>query len=58
MEKPSGIFTVLVPDLDEAYHVALMTSAAPSIARETAARGPATELARFSLRAGSEGGEA
>jgi len=58
VEKPSGIFTVLVPDLDEADHVTLMTSAAPSIARETTVRGPATELARFSLRPGSEGGEA
>jgi hypothetical protein len=56
VEKPSGIFTVLVPDLDEADHVALMSSAAPSIAPEMAARGPATELARFSLRPGSEGG--
>jgi hypothetical protein len=58
VEKPSGVFTVLVPDLEEADHIALMTSAAPSIQRETAARGPATELARFSLRSGSEGGEA
>jgi hypothetical protein len=58
VDKPSGIFTVLVPDLEEADHVALMSSAAPGIAPEMAARGPATELARFSLRPGSEGGEA
>lgn len=58
VEKPSGIFTVLVPDLEEADHVTLMSSSAPGIAPEMAARGPATELARFSLRPGSEGGEA
>jgi hypothetical protein len=45
VEKPSGIFTVLVPDLEEADHVTLMSSTAP-------------ELARFSLRADSEGGDA
>jgi hypothetical protein len=58
VEKPSGIFTVLVPDLDEADHVTLMSSAAPGTAPEVATRGPATEFARFSLRRSSEGGEA
>ena len=58
MEMPSGIFTVLVPDLEEADHVTLMSSAALGIAPEVAARGPATEVARFPLRSGSEGGEA
>jgi hypothetical protein len=57
VERPSGTFTVLVPDIDEADHVALMSSAAPGIAPEMADRGPATELARFSLQPRSEGGE-
>lgn len=60
LEKPSGIFVVLIPDLDEADHVALLSSAAPSaprVAPEGAAldpMGPATELARFSLRPDDE----
>jgi hypothetical protein len=58
VETPSGIFTVLVPDLDEADHVALMSSTTTARGREAAAGGPATELARFSLRFASEGGGA
>jgi hypothetical protein len=57
---------VVVPDLDEADYVALLSSGAPSAATrdaspEAAARapaGPATEFARFSLRPEHEGGEA
>ena len=64
IENPSGIFTVLVPDLDEADHVALLSSGAASAAArgmtpEAAARapaGPATEFARFSLRPDPGGG--
>jgi hypothetical protein len=55
VENPSGTFSVLVPDLDEADHVALISSAAPDMAPE-AARGSATELARFSLRPPSSEG--
>jgi hypothetical protein len=50
VEKPSGAFAVLVPDLDEADHVALMGSTAPGMALAATGRGPASELARFSLR--------
>jgi hypothetical protein len=58
VEQPSGAFTVLIPDIDEADHVALMSSAERGKAPEMVARSPATELARFSLRSVSEGGEA
>jgi hypothetical protein len=54
VEKPSGIFTVVVPDLDEADHVALIGSAEPGAARRQA--GPTAEIARFSLRHTNEGG--
>ena len=53
VEKPSGSFSVVVPDLEEADHVALLSSRAPSA--HAPAR-PATEFARFSLRSGREGG--
>jgi hypothetical protein len=66
VEKVSGSFSVVVPDLDEADYVALLSSGAPSatardVSPEAAARapaGPATEFARFSLRPEHEGGEA
>ncbi len=66
VEKASGSFVVVVPDLANADHVALMSSGAPSaavrgVSPEAAARtptGPATEFVRFSLRSNSEGGEA
>ena len=66
VEKPSGSFSVVVPDLNEAEHVALLSSGAPSAAArgmtpEAAARapsGPATEFARFSLRPDRGGGGA
>jgi hypothetical protein len=62
VEEASGIFVVVVPELEEADHVALMSSGAPSsaAARGVApeAAGPATEFARFSLRAEREGGRA
>ncbi len=66
VEKASGSFVVVVPDLANADHVALMSSGASSagvrgVSPEEAARtpaGPATEFARFSLRSNSEGGEA
>jgi hypothetical protein len=64
VEKPTGIFSVAVPDLEGADHVALLSSGAPSAAArgmspEAAARapaGPATEFARFSLRPDDERG--
>jgi hypothetical protein len=52
VEKVSGSFVVVVPELEEADHVSLMSSAAPS----AAARAPANEFARFSLRPEREGG--
>lgn len=62
----SGSFTVVVPDLSEADHVALLSSGAPTAAArgmtpEAAARapsGPATEFARFPLRPDRGGGGA
>ncbi|MFB4318408.1 hypothetical protein [Actinomadura sp. 21ATH] len=50
-ERPEGVFVVVVPDLDEADHVAL-TSAAPGTA---AAAGP-VELVRVDLGGGTDGG--
>jgi hypothetical protein len=66
VEKSSGLFVVVVPDLAGADHVALMSSGAPGAAArgvspEAASRapaGPAAEFARFSLRSDSEGGRA
>jgi hypothetical protein len=66
VEESSGIFVVVVPDLEEADHVALMSSGAPGAAArgvspEAASRapaGPAAEFARFSLRSDSEGARA
>jgi hypothetical protein len=64
LERSSGSFSVVVPDLDGADHVALFSSGAPSAAargmtREAASRapsGPAIEFARFSLRPDHGGG--
>jgi hypothetical protein len=64
VEKPTGSFSAVIPDLEEADHVALLSSGAPSaaargVSAEAAARapaGPATEFARFSLRPDHEGG--
>jgi hypothetical protein len=64
LEKSSGSFSVVVPDLAEADHVALLSSGAPSadargMTPEAASRapsGPAIEFARFSLRPDYGGG--
>jgi hypothetical protein len=66
VEKPTGSFSVVVPDFEEADHVALLSSGAPSastrgISPEMAARtpaGPAIEFARFSFRPDRERGGA
>jgi hypothetical protein len=66
VEKPTGSFSAVIPDLEEADHVALLSSGAPSAAArgvspEAAARapaGPATEFAQFSLRPDHGGGGA
>lgn len=66
VEQPSGSFAVVIPDLEEADHVALLSSGAPGagvrgVSPEAAARapaGPAVEFARFSLRPDHEGGRA
>ena len=66
VENPMGSFSVVIPDLEEADHVALLSSGAPSAAArgvspEAAARapaGPASEFARFSLRPDHGGGGA
>ncbi len=66
VDEPSGIFVVVVPDLSEADHVALLSSGAPTAAArgmtpEAAARapsGPATEFVRFPLRPDRGGGRA
>jgi hypothetical protein len=58
VERRSGTFTLLVPQIDGSDHVALMRSAATDMAGERAAGGPATEVARFSLQPGREGGGA
>lgn len=60
VEKPSGMFVVVIPEFEEADHVALMSSGAPGAATRGASpeaaagtpAGPAAELARFSLRSG------
>lgn len=70
VERPSGVFAVLVPDLDRSDHVAVMSSAgdeaiaadayeakleeAPDPGRGTTA----VEIARFPLRGGGGGSEA
>ncbi|WP_171163536.1 hypothetical protein [Streptomyces sp. I05A-00742] len=52
VEEPRGAFAVLVPDLGDADHIALVSSPltpGPSIA-------PATEVARFTLGPGADEG--
>jgi hypothetical protein len=51
-DRSSGIFSVLVPDLEGADYVALMSSVALSATGERTADRHATELARFPLRPG------
>lgn len=47
IEQPKGVFTVLVPDIPEADHVAIVSS--PVAARQTIDR-PAETLTRLALR--------
>jgi hypothetical protein len=53
IERPSGTFVVVVPDLDEADHLALTSSGAPEHAQ---LRGAAVEILRVPLGRQDEGG--
>ncbi|MFE6049258.1 hypothetical protein ACFQ6N_00705 [Kitasatospora sp. NPDC056446] len=51
---PKGAFAVLVPDIEAADYVALVSS--PLGAGTSAARAPAVDVARFALRGGPDDG--
>lgn len=53
VERPSGVFTLLVPDLDGADHVAVVSNAPGQLGVRADEAGP-TELVRVSLSAGEE----
>jgi hypothetical protein len=53
LEHPSGVFTLLVPDLDGADHVAVLSNS-PGQAGVRAADVEPTELVRVDLTAGEE----
>ena len=54
VKDPSGIFTILIPDITEAVEVALFSSPLEEDKRLL----PSVEIARFELRGGQKGREA
>jgi hypothetical protein len=54
LEHPRGVFTLLVPDIDGADHVAVLSNS-PGQAGVRTADAPPTELIRVDLTAGEEG---
>jgi hypothetical protein len=56
LERPSGVFTVLVPDLEGADHVAVLSNSPGQAGVRTAEVAP-TELVRVDLTAGGEDGD-
>lgn len=56
LERPTGVFTLLVPDVDGADHVAVLSNAPGQVGVRAAERGP-TELVRVDLTAREEGGD-
>lgn len=53
LERPSGVFTLLVPDLEGADHVAVLSNSPGQAGVRSAAAEP-TELVRVDLTAGGE----
>jgi hypothetical protein len=53
LERPTGVFTLLVPDVDGADHVAVLSNAAGQVGVRAAERGP-IELVRVDLTAREE----
>jgi hypothetical protein len=56
LEHPSGVFTLLVPDMEGADHVAVLSNAPDQVGVRAADALP-TELVRVDLTAGEEDGE-
>jgi hypothetical protein len=56
LERPSGVFTLLVPDLEGADHVAVLSNSPGQTGVRAADTGP-TELIRVTLTAGGRGSD-
>jgi hypothetical protein len=56
LERPTGVFTLLVPDVDGADHVAVLSNSPGQVGVRAAERGP-TELVRVDLTAREETGD-